>query len=407
MKNHFLIVIVILFVLLQLSCSKKDNPIQSDEEITPAPKKAWTFLLYDDADFTEAYDPLNDFSKLVSSDSKINYLVLQDGNKTKADYYQIGEKHEKIVLKNLDEINMGDKSTLENFLNFAKKYFPAERYIVAFYDHGGGWQGACWDVTNQSDNLTPAEMNEALENDGGVDLVLFTAPCLMGSIESAYQLRKSAKYYIGSEDLSGFVFWNGMLDKFDAFLKNNIAITSNDLAKEIIVLHNQYKHVYGYGASITMSAIDLSKMSNLIVSFNNVTKYYLDNVDKFKTTAQAHKKEIYTDYCDLLSLLMSLRENETDSIINNQLTETINLFNDCIVAECKGNSTIGSNGLNIYFPSKKYSSEIYYSPYGTGLDFKSDCSWDKLISNYLDKSISSSTDERLKNIFRLNGYIPN
>ena len=301
MKNHFLIVIVIIFVLLQLSCSKKDNPIQSDEEITPAPKKAWTFLLYDDADFTEAYDPLNDFSKLVSSDSKINYLVLQDGNKAKADYYQIGEKHEKIVLKNLDEINMGDKSTLENFLNFAKKYFPAERYIVAFYDHGGGWQGACWDVTNQSDNLTPAEMNEALENNGGVDLVLFTAPCLMGSIESAYQLRKSAKYYIGSEDLSGFVFWNGMLDKFDAFLKNNIAITSNDLAKEIIVLHNQYKHVYGYGASITMSALDLSKMSNLIVSLNKVTKYYLDNIDKFNLISQAHKKEIYTDYCDLLS----------------------------------------------------------------------------------------------------------
>ena len=373
MKKYWLAVIIPILGL-QLSCS--------DEHI---PQKAWTFLLYDDADFSDAYDPLNDFSKLVSSDSTINYLVLQDGNKTKANYYQIGKNHDQILLKSLEELNMGNKSTLENFLKYAKENFPAERYIVAFYDHGGGWQGACWDMTSKNDNLTPAEMDDALMNFGGIDLVLFTAPCLMGSIESAYQFRKSTKYYIGSEGGGGFILWNGMLDKLDTILKKNSGITTNDLAKEIISLHEQYKNADGYGALITMSAIDLSKMSDLIVSLNNVTNYYLGNVDKFTSIFPSKIKKYASDYYDLLGLLQSLRVNDPERLIKDELAETINLFNECVIAECHGDSTIGSNGLNIYMPSKKYSSEIYYLPYGKGLDFKVDCSWDKLISNFLKK----------------------
>lgn len=373
MKKYWLIVILPI-LWLQVSCSEDHNQ-----------PKAWTFLLYDDADFIGAYDPLNDFSKLVSSDSTINYLVLQDGNKTRANYYQIGKNQEQILLKKLDEVNMGDKSTLENFFRYAKKNFPAERYIVAFYDHGGGWQGACWDITSKNDNLTPAEMNDAFMRNGGVDLVLFTAPCLMGSIESAYQFRNSSKYYIGSESSSGFAFWSGMLDKLDTLLKNNSAITSNDLAREIINLHEQYKNANGYGALITMSAIDLSKLSNLIISLNNVTNYYLSNVGKFKSIFPANIKKYSSNYCDLLGLLESLRVSDPDSLIKKELAETIILFNNCVVAECYGDSTISSNGLNIYLPSKKYSSEIYYLPYGKGLDFKVDCSWDKLIVNFFKK----------------------
>jgi len=417
MKKSIWVIVLIISGLLPFSCSKEGNPVQYEKEIapppkeiTPSPKKEWTFLLYDDADFANAYDPLADFSKLVSSNANINYLVLQDGNGTKASYYQIGEQHVPIFLRNLDEVNMGESNTLENYLNFAKKYFPAERYIVAFYDHGGGWMGTCWDITtSQDENLTPAEMNDALTNAGGVDLVLFTAPCNMGSIESAYQLRKSSKYYIGSEDVSCFSFWTGMLDKFDAFLKNNIKITSNDLAREIITLHDQNKKANGIaGPLITMSAINTSKLSNLVASFNNITKYYSENIEKFKSMPHKNIKKYLTndpsDFCDFLSLLKSLKENETESIIKNQLTETINLFNDCIVAECHGDSTLGSHGLNIYYPVKKYSSETYYSPYGIGLDFKSDCSWEKLISNSLNKSQLSSPDERLKNILKHNGY---
>jgi hypothetical protein len=53
------------------------------------------------------------------------------------------------------------------------------------------------------------DMQEALSKNGGVDFVLFTAPCLMGAIESVYELRNCAKVYIGSENLSGYCWWLG------------------------------------------------------------------------------------------------------------------------------------------------------------------------------------------------------
>jgi hypothetical protein len=28
-----------------------------------------------------------------------------------------------------------------------------ERYVLAIYDHGGGWRESCWDETSNDDNL--------------------------------------------------------------------------------------------------------------------------------------------------------------------------------------------------------------------------------------------------------------
>lgn len=381
MKNQSLIILLIFFTLLQLSCSE-DNP--NVNEISPSSKKAWTIFLYDDADFPNAYDPLNDFSERVSSNEDINYLVLQDGNKTGAKYYRINEKNEPTILNDIEEVNMGSKTTLENFVNYAKKFFPAERYIVAFYDHGGAWKGACWDVTSGNDNLTVAEINNGLVNSGGTDIILFTAPCLMGSIEAAYQMRTSVEYYIGSEDRSGFIYWTGMWNAFDTFIKNNPTVSTENLAKEIIDLHDKNKNAFGYGSDITMSAIETSKLNALLGSFEKVTSYYKNHPEDFKSYTKDNLKMYGENYCDFLGMIKALYQNESDQNIKQTLNETISLFEACILAECHGASKTGSNGLNIYYPKQKYSSEVYYSPYGIGLDFKSDCSWGELIDKIIE-----------------------
>lgn len=405
MKRYFFVIVIIIFSLLTLSCSKDNNPIQPDEQ--PSLKKAWTFLLYDDADFNDAYDPLDDFSTLVSSDTNVNYIVLRDGNNSKANYYQIGNQHEQILLDSLGEINVGDKSSLENFLNYAKTEFPAERYMIALYDHGGGWLGTCWDVTSHDDNLIPAEINTALTNAGGVDILLFTAPCLMGSIETAYQVRKSTEFYIGSESISGFIFWLGMFDKFDLFLKNNYNISSEEIAKKIILLHDENKDAFGYGSKITMSAVNSKKLTNLIFIFNKVVNYYVDNPDKFKSFNHENVKTEGTDFYDFLGLLQSLYDNETETEIKNDIAETTNYFNACLVAECHGEETIGFTGLNIYFPQWKYDSEVYFSPNGIGLDFKSDCGWGTLVNLSLGKVAPNKSNELPDFIFKMDGKILN
>ena len=413
--NKVIFIFVIILSLAFFSCKKiempsqvKGNSIDTVLSIIPLPEKEWTFLLYDDADWGEgAYDPLNDFSKSVSSNKDINYFVLRDGSNSEASFYIIGENHEQNLLQKLGDINVGDERTLTDFIKAAKKYFPAKRYIVAFYDHGGGWDGTCGNVYKGiSDDLKPFEIDNAFKNAGEMDLVLFTAPCLMGSLETEYQVRNSAKYYIASEDVSGYVYWDNMLNKFDDFVKSNPFISTEDLSKKTISLLYETRNNNPYGGEqITMSAVNLSKIENFVSAFNEVTDYYNQNINNFRNIKK-HGIKNYGGFCDIYDLLRVMRTNETDTAAIKIIENAMNYFNDCIVDECHGTSNAGSYGLNIYFPSVNEFTDIYYSSNNDPLDFKNDCSWDALLVSVLRKSSISPRKNILTNIYKFNGFYP-
>lgn len=398
MKKQLLYFLLItFFILFFYSCNNKESPTEVNEsDDSPLPQKEWTFLLYDDADFKNAYDPFGDFSSHVSSSSEINYLVLRDKNNGEAEYFNINENHTPVLIDSLGEINMGDKNTLLNYIDFAKHHYPAKRYIIAFYDHGGGWMGTCWDITSNNDNLTAHELNEAFSAADNIDLILFTAPCLMGSLETAYQVRNSAKFYIGSESLSGFNFWLDILTDFDRLIKNNATISSHKLSEEIIKLHKNNIKKSKYGSLLTMSAIDLSQMSNTVYLFNKVTEFYNMDTIRFKNFPIKTVKHFYSQYIDFKHLLEELNNFESNENTKELIQQTIHSFESCIVAECHGDSMQNANGLNIYYPKKIYSNNIYYLPYGRDLDFKTNCSWDDLLYKSLSKG-SFSTDNNLLN----------
>jgi hypothetical protein len=397
-KHQLYFLLIIFFILLFYSCDNTESPTEiNDSDISTKPQKEWTFLLYDDADFKDAYDPLDDFSSRVSSSTEINYLVLRDKNNGGAEYFNIDKNHNPVLIDSLGELNMGDKSTLENYINFAKHYFPAKRYIIAFYDHGGGWMGTCWDMSN-NDNLTASDLSKAISATGDMDLILFTAPCLMGSLETAYQVRNSVKFYIGSENLSGFIIWKDILANFDKLIKNNATLSSRKLSEEIIKLHNNNIQYSRYGSILTMSAIDLSKIDNTVNLFNRITEFYNTDTIKFKDFPFENVKQIHTQFLDFKNLLEELNNFESNDNTKELIQQTIKSFESCIVAECHGDSMQNINGLNIYFPKKIYSNNIYYSPYGIDLDFKNNCSWDDLLYKSLSKENFSTHNNWLNEI---------
>ena len=418
--NKSIFIFVIILSLAFFSCKKIEMPTQPKENIvdtvlstSPLPQKEWTFLLYDDADWgKDAYDPLNDFSNSVSTNTDINYLVLRDGSNSEAACYEIGKHHEQELLENIGNIDMGNEKTLTNFIKLAKKYFPAKRYIAAFYDHGGGWTGVCGDVYNNiSDELEPYELDDAFKNTGGINIAIFTGACTMAAIETAYQVRNSAKYYIASEDVSGYVYWYNMLDKFDALIKSNPSMTSEDLSKDIIALlyENSGNNPYGSTSEITMSAIDLSKIQNFVSAFNLVTDYYMKNINKFRSLPKEEIKN-YGDLIDVYDLLLVMRNYETDTSAIKIINNAMGYFNDCIVAECHGDSEVGSYGLSIYFPTNsaviESTPDIYYTSDNAPLDFKNDCSWDKLVVRELEKSGVSPKKSSLQYMHKFNGFSP-
>ena len=90
----------------------------------------WTWMFYDDADFL-GYDPLDDFAYEAFSSENINVIVLQDPYDGPANIWYIDEDHNKNLLMDVGEVDMGDGKTLRDFINYSKNNFPSDRYLLS------------------------------------------------------------------------------------------------------------------------------------------------------------------------------------------------------------------------------------------------------------------------------------
>ena len=101
----------------------------------------------------------------------------------------------------LENANMCERQTLEDFLVYARENITADRYVLIFWDHGEGTLGGFgMDELNGNASLSIADVKTALAAFGQkFDLIVFDA-CLMGTAECAYALSDTAEYLIASED---------------------------------------------------------------------------------------------------------------------------------------------------------------------------------------------------------------
>lgn len=349
----------------------------------------WTYMFYDDADFSNAYDPLEDFSKDAFSGENLHVLVLQDTNKGPATLWHIDENHEKTALEELGEVNMGDYRTLKDFIKYSKEHFPAKRYLLAMYDHGGGWMGACTDVTDNG-WLTMHEIHRALFENGGIDIICFTAPCLMGSLEAVYELRDVVDVYVGSEELSGFIYWWDTVHDLCDILNNETALTNYEIGRKIIdVIDTRYVNNVLYGRTLTMSAIRTDKIADVAAAVDQLSQDFLNPLRLLSyraiRSARAHAFQLAKageedDYSlfDLYGFLENLQGFKNCETVKDTLDQAI-------LAECHGSKQEGCHGLSIYFPDTimTYGQTILYRDEGEALDFAIDTNWDEFLILYV------------------------
>ena len=105
---------------------------------------------------------------------------------------------------------LSQPDTLLEFLNWSKDNYPADKYGLILWDHGGGAvSGFGFDENepNEDESLTIDEIKNALDKfEPKLDFVGFDA-CLMGGFEIAYALKNDANYLIASEELEPGSGW--------------------------------------------------------------------------------------------------------------------------------------------------------------------------------------------------------
>lgn len=345
--------------------------------------KPWTTLFYLDVDYDSGnYDALEqEFRDEIASNQNLNVIVIQDKETEPAYMYYIEENHSKTLLAEMGEINMGDYQTLSDFIAYGKDNYPAERYLLYVYDHGGGWKGACMDTTN-NDILTMDEFQKALKETGGVDIIAFFA-CLMASIESIYELRDLVDVYIGSEDLGYFSWWNGVCGDMNQLLTTNPNITTDEASYELV---NYFPdHPNGASDLLTMSAIKVEKIELLVEEIHTLHKYYISHwLQYYKPIKQAHEAtymladylqwaEVFEEY-DLRGYLENLPKCTGSE-------KALQLFDEAVLTHVKGSERPDTYGLNVFFPSQISPHGLCreYKDAGLALDLPANTCWNEFL----------------------------
>lgn len=378
----------------------------------PQSTKTWNILLYAAADFLQGqgFNPLEPFANFVGSSSHTNVLVLEDRYSWTENDVVWSVEHQTCSVRitpvlDLGEAETDEPGTLEQFLRFAQEWFPAERTLLFMYGHGAAWRGACNDESNGQSNwsfdlenwLTPVEMRTALEAVGGVDALMFSAPCTMSSLEAAYELRDVTKLYVASEEISGYLYWWSAVGRIATSLETDPDQSLRAFGEATI---NAIRETM-------QEALDAGYWSHLVTRLPNIAAVRTSSLGDLATAVNLFAEST-------LSHLPQMREDILDARIHvpqfgmGELVDVYAFAETCqsiphlsevagavmqgvdgaIVAQvAPGASPYGNaGGLSLYFPtpvsnpSFEGAGEAYLN---YGLSFLTDTHWDEALEALL------------------------
>ena len=307
---------------------------------------------------------LNEMLHANLNDDKVNVIVETGGakkwnnsvisNKTNQ-RYRVTSRGLQILDKDVGKKSMVDPNTLVNFIQFCAKNYPADRYMLIMWDHGGGAiSGYGYDQT-ASGTMTLDKINSALKK-GGVkfDFIGFDA-CLMATLETALVTEPYADYLIASEEAEPGTGWyyTTWLSK----LSKNTSISTVELSKSIIDDFTDVSKKNYPGCNTTLSIVDLAEFAGTVPdAFNDfsadISKMLDDKDYKKVADARADAREYgvsskvnHIDVIDFASKIGTKKANALASALKG-----------CVKYNRTSVSMKNSNGLSIYFPYSSFKS---------------------------------------------------
>ena len=311
----------------------------------------------------------SDLQEMVAANigSKVNLLVYTGGcsswrnnivSSKVNQVYQVLNGGVKCLIKDAGRSPMTDPENLGSYIQWCAANYPADRYELILWDHGGGSvSGYGYDEKYKSSgSMTLSGIRQALEK-GGVkfDFVGFDA-CLMATTETALMLGSYADYLVASEETEPGVGWY-YTDWLNA-LNSNTSIPTVELGKKIVDSFVETCDRKCRGQKTTLSLVDLAELSNTVPGLlNSFSKSISTQIsgNNYQQIAQARNQS--------REFAASTKIDQVDLVhlaVNTGLKEG-NALAKAIRAAVKYNRTSvnmsNAYGLSIYFPyrsSAKY-----------------------------------------------------
>ena len=251
-----------------------------------------TILMYVNGSNLESDDQeaTTDLSEAVAagSNDKVKVVVQTMGTKKWASTFGISNTHTQrylldgngmtLVDDSLGQLDCTDPKTLADFIKWGVTNYPADRYILQFWDHGGGpVYGFGYDEYNSDENacLSLDEIQQGLKAAGVYFDFIGMDCCIMSCLEVAVACYDYCDYMILAEDFESGLGWS--YTGFMSALYANTSISTYDLAKIAIddyVKANESDSEWGDDGILAL--IDESKVKVLYKAW---TDFASENID--------------------------------------------------------------------------------------------------------------------------------
>lgn len=262
--------------------------------------------------------------------------------------------------------NIGDPQTLYDFIVWTVEHYPANHYVLDFWNHGGGpVYGFGVDEHFYDDygdyreyeHLTLEEIEAALDQAQQTTGVTFEVigfdACLMGSVEVAHTLSPYAHYLVASEETEPSHGWD--YEGIFSGLTQAPEMKGGQLGRIIADTYQQHAYDNNRQEMITLSVIDLDKIDEVVAALSAMATdltYNLDEatvmqaISRSRSVAEAYgdnsPKSGYSEIIDLYDFASTLGTDLADD-----LTKAIE---DAVIYRVYGESRLYSGGLSIFFP---------------------------------------------------------
>jgi hypothetical protein len=202
--------------------------------------------------------------------------------------------------------DMTRSDELREFIQWGKQNFPAKRYALVLWNHGGGYTGLIEDVTSAGSRLMSLDdVRTALTGAGGVDVVDFDM-CLMGGYETLAKLQGVTKYVTFSEAIVPGA-GNPYKDILDALRADP---TADARATSLLFADLFTRSYMGNRASTTMSVYDMAgyaafeqALGNFAEALRLASPAYGQSIAAAAASTQKFDYPFLTDIGDLLDKL--------------------------------------------------------------------------------------------------------
>ena len=308
---------------------------------------------------------LQEMTKASISD-KINLLVYTGGCKrwqnnvissSVNQIYQMRNGGLVCLEKNAGTGAMTSPETLTSFINYSTKNFPADRYELIFWDHGGGsLSGYGYDQKNpRSGSMALSSIGKALKAAGQkYDFIGFDC-CLMATMENAKMLADYADYMIASEETEPGIGW--YYTNWLTALSQNTSLSTLDIGQKIVDDFVDTCARQCRGQSATLSVVDLAELSQTMPA--DLSAFSQDVLSKiregeYKTVSSARNgsrefaQSSSIDQIDFIDFALKMGSEEGQALAE--------VLADAVKYNRTSSNMTRAYGLSVYFPYKKMSS---------------------------------------------------